>query len=176
MITRMTRTVLGLWIGALLTTTGIRGADWQRWRGPDMNGVSKETGWSATWPDEGPKRLLENFGRHGLFFHVREPGARVYTLGNDGDKTDTIYCFDAATGASVWKHPYACVLDPKYYEGGPSCTPTVEDGRVYTLSRQGDLLCLDAATGTLIWNKKCEGGLWRGNSDLGFRGFAGGGR
>src|SRR6266542_4244187 len=28
--------------------------DWYRWRGPDLNGVSKEADWSASWPSAGP--------------------------------------------------------------------------------------------------------------------------
>ena len=31
--------------------------DWPSFRGPDHNGVSRETGWTANWPLEGPKQL-----------------------------------------------------------------------------------------------------------------------
>ena len=31
--------------------------DWHRWRGPNGNGISDETGWLAKWSDDGPKRL-----------------------------------------------------------------------------------------------------------------------
>src|ERR1700759_5561557 len=87
------------------------GADWYRWRGPDLNGISKETGWSANWPDEGPKRLWKASVGTG-FSSMSVAQGRVYTLGNDGSKTDTIYCFDAISGAPVWKHPYPYDLDP----------------------------------------------------------------
>jgi outer membrane protein assembly factor BamB len=129
-----------------------RAEDWNRWRGPNTDGISKETGWSANWPVEGPKHLWKASVGTG-FSSMSVSAGRVYTMGNDGMANDTIYCFDAVTGAPVWKHSYPCILDPKYYEGGPSCTPTVEEGRVYTLSRQGDLFCLDAADGKVIWTK-----------------------
>ena len=29
-------------------------ADWPQWRGPDRNGISKETGWTDQFPEQGP--------------------------------------------------------------------------------------------------------------------------
>ena len=105
-----------------------------------MNGISRETGWLAKWPDEGPKRLWKASVGTG-FSSMSVSRGHLYTMGNDGKDTDTVYCFDAATGAQLWKHPYPCLLDPKFYEGGTSATPTVDGGHVYTLSRKGDLFC-----------------------------------
>jgi len=125
--------------------------DWYRWRGPDANGISKETGWSIAWPIEGPKQLWKaNVGTG--FSSVSVSKGRVYTVGNK-EKQDTVYCFDANTGAVLWKHPYAAPLDSKYYEGGPSATPTVDGDRVYTLSKRGQVFCFDASTGKVAWSK-----------------------
>ena len=125
--------------------------DWPNWRGPDHNGISKETGWSAKWPADGPKQVWKaNVGIGFASFAVSH--GRVYTVGNAKD-TDTIFSFDANTGQEQWKHSYAAKLDPKYYEGGPSATPTVEGDRVYTFSKRGMVHCLDAAKGTVIWSK-----------------------
>jgi outer membrane protein assembly factor BamB len=55
------------------------------------------------------------------------------------------------TGAPVWKHGYPHPLDPKYYEGGSSSTPTVDGETVFTLSRRGHLFAFDAATGKVRW-------------------------
>jgi outer membrane protein assembly factor BamB len=139
-------------LATIFIRTEARAVDWYRWRGPDMNGISSETGWQVNWPDDGPKQLWKASVGMGFSSMVVSQG-RVYTMGNDGDKTDTVYCFDAATGASVWKHPYPCPLDAHYYEGGTSATPTVDGDRVYTLSRKGDLFCLNAAKGDVIWSK-----------------------
>lgn len=126
-------------------------ADWPRWRGPDGNGISKETGWLAKWPAAGPRRLWTvKVGIGFASFSVAN--GRVFTTGNKDD-TDTIFCFDANTGRQLWKHSYAEKLDPKYYEGGTSATPTVDSDRVYSLSKAGLLFCLDAAKGTVIWSK-----------------------
>lgn len=76
---------------------------------------------------------------------------RVYTMGNSKD-VDSVFCFDAETGKEIWKHSYDCPLDPKYYEGGTSATPTVDGDSVYTLSRKGQIFCLSAATGKVLWS------------------------
>ena len=156
-------------ISAILTTGAAQANDWYRWRGPDLNGISTETGWQTQWPAEGPKQLWKASVGVG-FSSMSVSHGRVYTLGNDGDKTETVYCFDAATGAPVWKHSYPCVLDPQFYEGGPSSTPTVDGDRVYTLSRKGDLFCLDAAKGTVVWSKNVHTDL---GNEIPTWGFAG---
>jgi outer membrane protein assembly factor BamB len=131
---------------------GASGVDWYRWRGPDLNGISKETGWQAQWPATGPKELWKaSVGTGFASFSVS--GGRVYTMGN-ANNTDSTFCLDTRTGAVVWHHSYPCPLDPKNFEGGPCATPTVMDGRVYTFSRKGDLFCLDAAKGSVIWSKQ----------------------
>jgi len=142
--------------------------DWPRWRGPDANGISKETGWSAKWPAEGPKRLWKASVGIG-FASFSVANGRVYTTGNKDD-TDTIFCFDANAGKELWKHSYPEKLDPKYYEGGTSATPTVDGERVYSLSKQGQLFCLDAAKGTVIWSQNLTNEL---KAKLPTWGFAG---
>jgi outer membrane protein assembly factor BamB len=133
---------------AVLTLT-VAAEDWYRWRGPDLNGISKETGWS-------PKALLPdakilwraNIGTGFSSFSVSD--GRVYTTGNDAD-TDTVFCFDADSGKELWKYSYPEPLDPKYFEGGTSATPTVDGDTVYQLSRRGHLAALDAKTGAVKW-------------------------
>lgn len=126
-------------------------ADWPNYRGPDHNGISKETGWTAQWPANGPKQIWK--AKVGLgFASFAVANGKVYTTGN-ADETDTIYCFDANTGAEVWKHSHKAPLDAKYYQGGTSATPTVDGDRVYAFSKRGVALCLDAAKGTVIWSK-----------------------
>jgi outer membrane protein assembly factor BamB len=142
--------------------------DWNRYRGPNLNGISKETGWQANWPVEGPKRLWKASVGVG-FSSVTVSQGHVYTIGN-ADDTDTVFCFDAVSGKPVWKHPYPCKLDPKYYEGGPSSTPTVDGDRVYTMSKKGDLLCLNSSNGEVVWSKNVHDELGAQEPTWGFAG------
>lgn len=77
---------------------------------------------------------------------------RVFTMGNTND-VDTVFCLDATTGAVLWSHSYPCSLQPRFYEGGPSATPTVHDGRVYTFSKKGHLFALAAGDGKVVWSR-----------------------
>lgn len=136
------------------TSFSANALDWFRWRGPDLNGISKEKNWTAEWPADGPKKLWKASVGMG-FSSFAVSNGRVYTIGNAND-TDTVFCFDASTGKEIWKHSYPAPLDAKYYEGGTSSTPTVDGDRVFTLSKRGDAFCLDAATGKIIWSKNLE--------------------
>jgi outer membrane protein assembly factor BamB len=129
--------------------------DWPRWRGPDLNGISKETGWSTAWPADGPKVLWRSKVGIGFSSFAVVKG-RAYTIGNAGKSAnqDSIFCFDAVTGTEVWRRTYDEKLDPQFYEGGPSATPTIDVDRVYTLSKSGQLHCLSAADGKVVWVKQ----------------------
>ncbi len=130
----------------------VAGRDWPCWRGPERNGISRETGWSWQWGSEGPKvRWRAAVGNGFSSFAVVD--GRVYTLGNT-ENTDTVFCFDADTGDILWRHSYPCDLQPASYEGGPGSTPAVDGTHLFTFSKGGDLFCLHATTGKTIWSKK----------------------
>jgi outer membrane protein assembly factor BamB len=164
---KMTRLLNTTVIVAAATVASFAG-DWPQWRGLQQNGISTETGWSATWPKSGPKQLWKAQVGMGFASFVVSDG-RVYTTGNASDK-DTIFCFDANTGAVIWKHTFPAKLDAKYYEGGTSATPTVEDGKVYAISKRGVVHCLDAAKGTVIWTNDLMGLLKLKMPEWGFAG------
>lgn len=144
----------------VLGSSAVRAEDWPNWRGPDHNGISRETGWDANKLKSGSNVLWRKQIGTG-FASVTVSDGRAYALGNsaqpngksDQQQKDTLWCFDAKTGAELWKHTYPCLLEPKSHEGGPSATSAVEAGRVYSLSKQGHVFCLDAKTGSVLWQK-----------------------
>lgn len=139
--------VAQLCLGALA-----HGNDWPQWRGPSRDGISAERGWFQPWPASGPKQLWKRNVGIG-FSSVSVSGGRVFTMGNTTTNVDTVWCLDAASGRVVWTNSYPCALDPKYYEGGPGATPTVDGNRVFTFSKKGHVFCLDAASGKTIWSR-----------------------
>jgi outer membrane protein assembly factor BamB len=130
----------------LAAGAGAQGADWPRWRGADGNGVSPETEWNPKAINSHSKIAWTAAVGTG-FSSVAVKGQRLYTLGNDNEK-DTIYCLDANTGRKVWSYSYPCGLGGY---PGPRATPTIDEGFLFTLSREGHLFCLDAETGKVRW-------------------------
>jgi len=147
----------GVWIAAiclfLLPTMSATGAeDWPNYLGPnyDLQPLAKQfTAKSATkvWDAKVATGMCS----------INIVGGRLYTMGNDGTKEnqdkarDFVYCFDAGTGEEIWTFDYPCLLEPRLHPGGPSSTPTIHEGKVYTLSKFGHIFCLDAETGKELW-------------------------
>lgn len=156
-------------VTGVLLSVSLTAADWPQWRGPDRNGISQEK-ISVKWPAEGPNILWRASVGTG-FSSASISDGRVFTMGNAKEK-DTIWCFDAVTGKEIWKHTYASELGPKYYEGGPGSTPTVYDGRVYTIGKWGDVFCLDAAKGTVLWQRDLRKDPGAKPNEWGFAGSA----
>lgn len=129
-------------------------ADWPMFRGANHDGISTETDWKIAWPESGPAKLWEAAVGTG-FSSVSVVDGRVFTLGNE-DKQDTVFAFDATTGKKLWTHTYDSKIGSKFYEGGPGSTPTVDGDKVYTLSKWGDLFCLNAKDGNVIWQRQLE--------------------
>lgn len=130
--------------------------DWPQWRGPERTDLSKETGLLKTWPAEGPGKLwvFKNAGLgYGGFAVV---GGKVYTLGLR-DKKEYLVCVDAAKGTELWSTAIADSYDnSKVNTGwgdGPRGTPTIHEGHAYVLGANGDLACLTADTGRIVWQK-----------------------
>jgi len=141
---------LGLVLVAVRASAADEGRDWPGWRGPARNGVSAGDD-ARPWLEQPQEQWRAAVGTG--FSSLAVCGGRVYTLGNVDD-VDSVVCLDAATGKEVWKHSYPCPLTPLSYEGGPSATPLVHSGRVYTLSKAGHVFCLDADNGRVVWSQK----------------------
>lgn len=126
-------------------------AEWTQWRGPQRNGITDAADWTpaALGPDTKPA-WRGNIGAG--FSSIVHGQGRVYTMGNRGDH-DIVSCLDAETGKKVWEYSYAAPLWAKNFEGGPCATPTLADGRVYTVSRKGQAFCLEADTGDVLWQR-----------------------
>ena len=140
-------------VGAICLTLlqpALMAADWPCFRGPNQDGISSE---SFSWPGGGPKQVWKTNVGVG-HSSVSVVGGRVFTMGNTDD-TDMVFCLDAGTGEEIWKYTYACkarYFAPKPYDG-PGATPTVDRGVVYTLSRMGHAIALDAQSGEVIWHR-----------------------
>jgi outer membrane protein assembly factor BamB len=152
----------------LLAVSMCQGAEWSQWRGPDRDGISKEKNWAGTFGPSGPKVLWEAQVGVGFSSFVTGEG-RAYVTGHAEGK-DTIFCFEVESGREVWKHSYPAALGDKYFEGGTTGTPTLAGGKLYHLSRWGDLMSLDAVGGRVIWQKNIQQETGLELPDWGFSG------
>ena len=157
--------MVAVWI--LLTgSTLALAADWPQWMGPHRDDVWSETGIIDKFPEGGPK-ILWRKPIHGGFAGPAVAHGKVFdtdyaksagddkpapTKRNNLKGKERVLCLDAKTGAELWKHEYDCTYEISY-PAGPRCTPTVHHGKVYTLGAMGDLFCLEAVTGKVVWFK-----------------------
>lgn len=145
-------TIAAMLLACMATCAAYEGSDWPSWRGLKRDSTSTEKGWKTDWSGGGPKQLWsKQIGKGCSAFAVA--GGRAFVLGNEKGSTDVVYAFDAKTGQEVWRHEYPCPLDPKYYFGGPSASPVVDGDKVYTLSKDAQIFCLNAADGKVVWQR-----------------------
>ncbi len=124
-------------------------ADWPQWRGPHRDGISPETGLLKAWPPGGPRRVWKTAGLGEGYSSCAVVGSRLYTQGQRGNE-QFVMAFDAASGKKVWETAAGAAFREQRGHG-PRGTPTVEGNRLWALSSDGTLVCLDAATGRRIW-------------------------
>lgn len=130
-------------------------AAWPQWRGPQRDGVSAEKGFRTSFGAEGPARLWTTNVGLGMTSCV-VAGGRLFTQGNNGENTDTVFALDAATGAELWRYSLPCATsahEMPIVPSGPGSTPTINGDHLLALTREGDLVCLDTASGRLVWQK-----------------------
>jgi hypothetical protein len=123
--------------------------DWPQWRGPNRDGISRETGLRQSWPDGGPPLIFRADGLGAGYSTVAVADGRIHTQGMHSGR-EWIITLDAKSGAQLWTTPHA----DAYRDGrgdGPRGVPTVVEGKVYALGAKGQLSALDAASGEILW-------------------------
>jgi len=147
---------------AMLMACNATAADWPQWRGPTRDDKSSETGLNKAFGDKAPP-LVWKFDKAGVGYSGPSiMGGKVYLTGGtvkEKDKhTDEAFCLDEKTGKQLWRVTIGAEYDDsgadKSWGGGPRANPTVtSDGHVYLLGIKGDIYCLKAADGSVVWTK-----------------------
>jgi outer membrane protein assembly factor BamB len=152
------RPVLSVWWTALLplvilTAAPVQATDWAQWRGPQRDGVSKESGLLDRWPTNGPVLLWKTNGLGRGYSGVSVADGRIFTAGDDADSCQ-LRALDLE-GKHRWATRLGKPGEPGGY-AGPRSVPTVDGGFVYALGQFGDLICVEAATGVEKWRKNLK--------------------
>jgi outer membrane protein assembly factor BamB len=124
--------------------------DFPQYLGPQRLGVLPGAHFGRDWQGQPPREMWRRpLGAGWGGFAV--VGDYAFTQEQRG-AAECVVCYHVPDGAEVWVH-----ADPVRFEAsiggpGPRATPTVADGRVYTVGATGLLNCLDGATGKALWS------------------------
>ena len=119
---------------------------WPSWRGPNRDAISSEKGLEHNWGENGPPLAWKASGLGKGHASLAIAGDRIFTLGHkEKEKQTVLLAVSTEDGSVLWESPVG--------GGKPNGTPTVDGDLVYALGRDGDLVCVDVATGAERWRK-----------------------
>ncbi|HUG70880.1 MAG TPA: PQQ-binding-like beta-propeller repeat protein [Pirellulaceae bacterium] len=133
--------------------------DWTNWRGPEFNGVSRETG-LVDDIDLGESSEIIEWKRDDLGGRSTPivMNGKLYTIVRAEPDTrregEKVVCVDAATGKTIWENRFNVWLSdvPAERVGWSSVIGDPDTGYVYALGVCGFFQCLNGDTGERIWS------------------------
>lgn len=137
------------------TNIGASTADWPQWRGPKRDGLSRDSGLLKQWPADGPKLLWQVNDIGDGYSTPAVVGTRIYLMSNRGMDNEFVQALSTKDGKPIWTTRVGNVGNPDQNPPYPKArsTPTVDSGFIYALGSDGDLACLEAASGKIRWQK-----------------------
>ena len=141
--------------GAMLLSLAAYAGDWAQWRGPQRNGVSSETGLLKEWPKAGPRLVWQAKDIGDGYAAPSVVGNRIYILSNRGLDNEFVQALSTQDGKQVWATRLGKVGNPSQMPSFPTArsTPTMDGELMYALGSDGDLVCLETASGKIRWQK-----------------------
>ena len=135
----------------LLFASAALADDWPAFRGPNRDGVCKETGLLKEWPKDGPKVAWTAKGMGLGYGTPIVTKGTIFGMGTREGK-DGVWAIKEADGAPIW---FTAFDDPRKtnQNNGPSATPTYDDGVIFAVSSNGKLVALDAEKGEKKWQR-----------------------
>ena len=125
--------------------------DWPQWRGPDRNGISKETGLLKQWPRSGPPLAWSAAMLGAGYGSIAVKGYRLWVQGMR-NRQSVVISLNRADGKVAW----VTIIGPAAENdrgNGPRSTPTVDGDRLYALTENGDLASLRVTDGGIVWQR-----------------------
>lgn len=127
---------------------------WPQWRGPHRTDVSDETGLLQDWPDGGPVQEWL-YRQTGIGYSgPAVVGDKLFILGARNG-VEMLIALDVERGEELWASEVGTVYTNNWGDG-PRSTPTVDGKRVYALNAQGNLACVHAEDGRIVWQRTMQ--------------------
>ena len=128
--------------------------DWPQWQGPDRTAHSKETGLVKEWPKGGPPLAWKAKGLGGGDSAPSVAAGRIYGMSHRG-ADEMVWALSEKDGKEMWAVRIAPALSQSWPQSkeGPSATPTVDGDRLYVMGLAGNVACLQASDGKIIWQR-----------------------
>jgi outer membrane protein assembly factor BamB len=124
---------------------------WTDFRGPHRDGRYDQAPIRADWPAAGlPLVWRQPIGGGYASFVIAD--GRAFTI-EQRRHQEVATAYDIETGRELWATGWNAEFQESMGGDGPRATPTWHEGRVYALGAAGELACLDAATGKLVWSR-----------------------
>ena len=131
--------------------------DWPYWRGPEMNGISREKNIPAEWSPKGKNVLWkrEDLGSRSTPVIVN---GKLYLILRDQPETknegERVVCLDVNTGKTLWENRFNVFLSdvPDTRVGWSAVTADPKTGNIFALGVCGYFQCLDGETGKVLWS------------------------
>ncbi|GAB4466957.1 MAG: PQQ-like beta-propeller repeat protein [Armatimonadaceae bacterium] len=131
--------------------------DWPQWRGPERTGHSKEAGLLKAWAATGPKLVWKSEELGEGHTHPSVAKGKIFGMGLIGDE-EVVWALEEKTGKILWKTRIAGRTELTARQGGygSRATPTVDGEKIYIEGVGGDVVCLNAADGKVLWSKNLQ--------------------
>jgi outer membrane protein assembly factor BamB len=121
--------------------------NWPGYRGPNRDGVYREpirVSWEGLTP-----MWKQTAGGGRASFAIG--GGRAFTI-EQRVRNEVVVAYDVMTGKELWTNAWPERFSQWMGGGeGPRATPAWADGQVFALGARGELRCLDAETGKVVW-------------------------
>jgi outer membrane protein assembly factor BamB len=126
--------------------------DYEQFLGPTRQGIIANARLSRDWNQNPPREIWRRpVGVGWSSFAV----VGEYAVTQEQRESDEcVVCYRLADGELAWIHADPVNFETSLGGPGPRATPTIADGRVYTVGATGILNCLDGVTGKPHWSVK----------------------
>lgn len=128
----------------------ITDADWPEYRGRLRDGIVRNVTIRTDWDAHPPRARWRHPVGLGWSSFVVVDGL-AFTQEQRLEQ-EVVVCYDVMTGEQVWVHQDLARFSEAVGGDGPRATPTIYDGRLYSLGATGILNCLEPRTGKKIWS------------------------